>query len=83
MRPRRLMLSAPRAIPALRVRTAPPSAEEVNRYLASQEGKQRPKSLTNHLSLLSKILTDAVEACRLTANRLLRSKAVQAAQSDP
>jgi integrase len=51
--------------------------EEVNRYLASQEGKQRPKSLTNPLSRLSKILTDAVEAGRLTANRLLRSKAVR------
>lgn len=51
--------------------------EEVNRYLASQEGTLRPKTLQNQLSLLSKLLSDAVETGRLAANRLLRSRAVR------
>jgi len=36
--------------------------EEVNAYLASQDGKLRPKTLTNQLSLLAKLISDAVEA---------------------
>jgi integrase len=51
--------------------------EEVNAYLASQDGKLRPKTLTNQLSLLAKIMGDAVEAHRLTVNRLHRSRAIR------
>jgi integrase len=51
--------------------------EEVNRYLASQDGRLRPKTLTNQLSLLVKILNDAVEGHRLVANRLHRSRAIR------
>jgi integrase len=51
--------------------------EEVNRYLAKLDGKLRPKSLTNHLSLLVKLLNDAVDARRLTANRIHRSRAIR------
>jgi integrase len=43
---------------------------EVNGYLAAKADTLRPKTLTNHLSLLSKILSDAVAADRLAANRL-------------
>ncbi len=51
--------------------------EEVNAYLAGQDGKLRPKTLTNQLSLLAKIMSDAVEAHRLTVNRLHRSRAIR------
>jgi integrase len=51
--------------------------EEVNTYLASLDGKLRPKSLTHHLSLLVKILSDAVEGQRLAVNRLHRSRAIR------
>jgi integrase len=51
--------------------------EEINAYLASQTGKLRPKTLTNQLSLLAKMMNDAVAADRLTVNRLHRSKAIQ------
>src|SRR2546426_5440669 len=51
--------------------------EEVNAYLAGQDGKLRPKTLTNQLSLLAKVMSDAVEAHRLTVNRLHRSKAIR------
>jgi integrase len=52
-------------------------AEEVNAYLASKAGTLRPKSLVNHLAILSKILSDAVAADRLTANRLLKNRAIR------
>jgi len=51
--------------------------EEINAYLGTQAGKLRPKTLTNQLSLLAKIMSDAVEAHRLTVNRLHRSKAIR------
>jgi len=51
--------------------------EEVNAYLASLEGTLQPKSLTHHLSLLVKILNDAVEGHRLVANRIHRSRAIR------
>jgi integrase len=52
-------------------------AGEVNAYLASQDGKLRPKTLTNHLSLLSRIMGDAVEAHHVMVNRLHRSRAIR------
>jgi integrase len=52
-------------------------AEEVNAYLASKADTLRPKSLVNHLAILSKILSDAVAADRLTANRLLKNRAIR------
>jgi integrase len=54
---------------------------EVNGYLAAKADTLRPKTLTNHLSLLSKILSDAVAADRLAANRLARNRAVRRPQA--
>jgi integrase len=51
--------------------------EEVNAYLARKADALRPKSLRNHLSLLVKMLDDAVEARRLAVNRLHRSRAIR------
>ena len=55
--------------------------DEVNRYLASQDGTLRPKTLRNQLSLLVKVLSDAVEAHHLPANRLHRSRAIRRPQA--
>jgi integrase len=53
------------------------AVEDVNAWLASKEGKLRPKTLRNILALLNKLLGDAQEADHLKVNRLAGSRALR------
>lgn len=53
------------------------TVDDVNAYLAGQEGKLRPKTLRNVLVLLGKLFADAVESGHLAVNRLVKSKALR------
>jgi integrase len=53
------------------------SVEDVNTWLAKQDGDLKPKTLRNHLTLLHKLFGDAMEAGFLAINRLHGSRSLR------